>query len=266
MEAGRIPLKPEDDPVAANREWWDENATEYYEENGSVLGDDDFIWGPEGVREADLQLLGPLPRLRTAKVLEIGCGGAQCGRYLALNGVDVTASDLSPQMLERASRLNRAAGVDFPLIPADARALPFADSSFDVVFTSFGVLPFVPDLDDVNREVARVLRRGGLWVYSAMHPMRWMFPDDPTRHGMTVKNSYFAVDPYVERNDAGRLDYAEFHHTFSDHINSLASTGFTVTEVVEPRWPAGRDVVWGGWGPERSPYIPGTLIVASQRD
>ena len=44
----------------ANRAWWDLEADDYYAEHGAFLGDDDFVWGPEGLREADAGLLGEL--------------------------------------------------------------------------------------------------------------------------------------------------------------------------------------------------------------
>ncbi|MFY9263009.1 MAG: class I SAM-dependent methyltransferase [Actinomycetaceae bacterium] len=250
-----------EEAVHANARWWSANAREYLAEHGTILGDTDFLWCPEGVREADIHFLGDL---RGKRVLEIGAGAAQCSRYLAMQDVDITASDIAEGMLRAARDLNRRYKVSFPLDLADARALPYADSSFDVVFTSFGALPFVADLASVHREVHRVLRPSGVWAYSAMHPMRWMFPDDPTWNGMHVVLPYFDTDPYLEKTGK-TLEYAEFHHTFTDHINSLVNTGFVIDKVLEPRWPEGREVVWGGWGPERSSYIPGTLMIRALR-
>ncbi|MBM7825383.1 ubiquinone/menaquinone biosynthesis C-methylase UbiE [Arcanobacterium pluranimalium] len=263
FSAGRMPLSHDDDPVTSNQTWWDANATQYLDEHGEILGDTDFIWGPEGIREADLNLLGTAAELKKAKILEIGAGAAQCSRYLHALGCDVTATDISDEMIKHAARINERFGYSFPLLQADARSLPFDANVFDVVFTSFGVIPFVENLEAVHNEVKRVLKPHGKWIYSAMHPIRWMFPDDPTRRGMAATSSYFGTEPYLERNSRGELEYAEFHHTFAEHINSLTACGFSITEVIEPQWPLGRNVVWGGWGPERSAYIPGTLIVCA---
>lgn len=260
MIYGNVPLRFDDDPARANSTWWTNNAADYLAEHGEILGDADFIWGPEGLREADIEFLG---ELRSSRVLEIGAGAAQCSRFLHGKGVDVVATDVSSGMVSAGLALNDSSGCHFPIVEADARELPFDDGSFDVVFTSFGVLPFIPDLDAVNSEVHRVLRPGGTWAYSAMHPVRWMFPDDPTTNGLTVTRSYFERNPYVERSD--RLEYAEFHHSLTDHVNSLSACGFRIDEMFEPPWPAGRDIVWGGWGPERSPIIPGTLMVRAEK-
>lgn len=263
MSAGHMDLNPHDDAIHANASWWDDNAEKYLAEHGSILGDADFIWGPEGVTEEQVDFLGLSSISPAPHILEIGAGAAQCARSLAIRGFDVIATDLSETMVRHARALNETYGTRFDVTVADAHALPFKDAEFDVVFTSFGVLPFVPDLTAIHREVFRVLKPGGVWAFSAMHPVRWMFFDDPTRGGMNVEYSYFDRTPYSERSESDQLTYVEFHHTFADHVNALSEAGFVIDEVCEPQWPAGRTVVWGGWGPERSPYVPGTLMIRS---
>ncbi len=78
-----------DETVQANRRWWDAAADDYQSEHGEFLGGPDaarFIWGPEGLDEADAQLLGPVADLAGRRVLEVGCGAAQCARWLASPG------------------------------------------------------------------------------------------------------------------------------------------------------------------------------------
>ncbi|MDO4887117.1 MAG: class I SAM-dependent methyltransferase [Actinomycetaceae bacterium] len=258
-------LDPDESAERAAGRWWDANADEYLREYGAVLGVADFIWGPEGLSEDEAHVLGPLEDLREARILEIGAGAAHCSRYLTRLGCSVVASDISATMLRRAADLSEASGIAVPLVAADATALPFSDGSFSLVFTSFGALAFVEDLGRVFSQVHRVLEDGGIFAYSAPHPVRWMFPDSPSRRDMTVTTSYFSRVPYVERTDDGELDYAEFPHTLADHVGALARSGFVVEGLWEPEWPADRTVVWGAWGPERSPWIPGTLIVRARR-
>jgi len=254
---------PEAAGGAASRGWWDANASEYLDEHGDFLGAAGFRWGPEGLTEAELRLLGDVDG---ARVLEVGAGAAQCSRWLAGQGARVVATDISAAMLDGAVRLNAATGVAVPLVEADARALPFADGAFDVVFTSFGAIPFVPDAGRVHAEAARVLRSGGRWVFSVTHPTRWAFPDDPTRHGLTATRSYFDRRPYVESDDAGRVLYAEYHRTVGDHVRDVVAAGLRLRDVVEPEWPGWNDAVWGGWGPERGRILPGTAIFVTTKD
>lgn len=256
------------DPVsasAANARWWSGAARDYLAEHGRFLGDADFCWSPEGLREDDAQLLGPLERLRGRRVLEVGAGAAQCSRWLRTRGVDAVATDVAEGMLAQAAELDAATGTAVPTVLADARDLPFADASFDVVFTAFGAIPFVPDAHRVHAEAARVLTPGGRWVFSVTHPVRWAFPDDPTERGLTAERSYFDRTPYVETDAAGVPLYAEYHRTFGDHVRDVVAAGLVIEDVVEPEWPPGETSVWGGWGPVRGALVPGTAIFVTRR-
>ncbi len=253
---------PDEAGGAAARSWWDAHADEYLAEHGAALGAADFLWGPEGLREDDAHLLGDVSG---ARVLEVGAGAAQCARWLAAHGVAVVATDVSGGMLAAAGRLDAATGIRTQRVQADARRLPFADRSFDVAFTAFGALPFVPDAGRVHAEVARVLRPGGRWVFATTHPVRWPFPDDPGDAGLTATRSYFDRTPYVETAESGAVLYAEYHRTLGDLVAEVTGAGLVVDRLVEPEWPADRTEVWAGWGPIRGAKLPGTLIVATHR-
>ena len=104
------------------------------------------------------------------------------------------------------------------------------------------------------REVARVLRPGGRWVFAVNHPMRWMFSDDPGPDGLTVTQSYFDRTPYVEVDAAGVPTYVEHHRTLGDRVRDVVAAGLVLDDLVEPEWPDGpRDrvgpVVAAAWRP-----------------
>ena len=242
----------------ANRSWWDANAAEYYEEHGETLGDADLLWCPEGLREADARLLGDV---RGRDVLEVGCGAAQGARWLVAQGAEVTAFDVSLGQLLQARALDAATGTAVRrVVQADAQALPFRDAAFDVVMSAFGGIPFVADSAGTMREVARVLRPGGRLVFSATHPVRWAFPDDPGPGGLTVHQSYFDRTPYVEEDAGGVATYVEHHRTLGDRVRELVAAGLVLDDLVEPEWPEGRTTVWGQWSPLRGSLLPGTAI------
>src|SRR6478735_5671049 len=90
----------------ASRGWWDRNADEYQSEHGSFLGDDRFVWGPEGLDEAEAGLLGPADSLDGLDVLEIGAGAAQCSRWLAARGARPVALDISFRQLQHSRRID----------------------------------------------------------------------------------------------------------------------------------------------------------------
>lgn len=259
------------DPVEtarANRSWWDAEADSYYTEHGSFLGDDDFVWGPEGLREADAGLLGDV---RGRRLLEIGAGAAQCSRYAARLGASVVATDISGGMLRQGRDLNVRftveSGLAVPLVQCDATQLPFADRSFDTVFTSYGAVPFVADSASLMAQAARVLRQGGRFVFSTTHPIRWALPDDPGYPGLTVSSSYFDRTPYVEVEvtGSGAASYVEHHRTLGDRVRELTAAGLRLVDLVEPEWPEENQQVWGGWSPLRGALIPGTAIFVCEK-
>jgi len=246
----------------ASRDWWDTDADTYQAEHGAFLGDLDFVWCPEGLRETNAHLLGKVTGLR---VLEVGCGAAAASRWLATEGAHVVALDLSAGMLRHATAAADRTGVQISLLQADAMALPLADESFDLAFTAFGAVPFVDDSAAVMHEVFRVLRPGGRWAFSATHPMRWIFLDDPGPQGLVATHSYFDRRPYIEFDAHGEPVYVEHHRTLGDRIRELVAAGFTVLDVIEPEWPEGHEAIWGQWSPMRGSLFPGTAIYVAER-
>jgi SAM-dependent methyltransferase len=248
--------------LSANRADWDAYADEYQRTHGDFLGDAGFIWGPEGLREDDVHLLGDVAGRR---VLEVGCGAAQCARWVRRAGGRPWGVDVSFRQLQHAQRLNEETGTTVPTVCATATALPFVDDSFDVVFSSFGGMQFVADANVAVAEAGRVLTASGRLVFSVTHPVRWAMPDDPGEAGLRVTASYFDRTPYVEVDEHDRVRYAEHHRTIGDWVRTLAAHGFRLVDLLEPEWPPGHDRVWGGWGPLRGALLPGTAIFVADR-
>jgi ubiquinone/menaquinone biosynthesis C-methylase UbiE len=107
-----------------------------------------------------------------ARILEVGCGRG-AGARLILKSYDperIHAIDVDPGMIRRAKRWTRrrlARRVDFQV--ADAQELPFADGCMDAVF-SFGILHHLEDWRQGIREVARVPRPGGVFLFEEIYP------------------------------------------------------------------------------------------------
>jgi SAM-dependent methyltransferase len=248
--------------VTASAAWWDADADDYLADHGPTIGDAEFVWCPENLHEQDVRLLGPVAG---KTVLEVGCGSAPCARWLVGQGARVAALDLSAGMLGHARRLNDVTGITVPLVRANAERLPFATGSFDIACSAFGAIPFVADVRPVFREVHRVLRPGGRWVFAVTHPIRWIFPDDPGPEGLRVIGSYFDRTPYLEVDETGQATYVEHHRTMGDYVRALVDTGFVLEDLTEPEWPEGYDREWGQWGPVRGELFPGTAIFSCGR-
>lgn len=247
---------------AAQRAWWDSEAASYQSDHAAELGSARFLWCPEGLTEDKAGLLGDV---RGRDVLEIGCGAAQCARWLLDHGAAPVGLDLSHAQLRQSHRLDAEAGVRVPVVQGDATALPFAAASFDLVCSAYGAVQFAADSAQVMREVARVLRPGGRWVFSVTHPVRWCFPDDPGPRGLTVSASYFDRTPYVEDDEEGRATYVEHHRTIGDRVREISAAGLVVLDVLEPEWPPGHRTSYPQWSGLRGMLLPGTTIWVTAR-
>lgn len=245
----------------ANRRDWDAYADDYQATHGAFLGDAGFVWSPEGVDEADAGVLGDV---EGRDILEVGCGAAQCSRWLIGRSARAVGLDLSHRQLQHARRIDADRGDEVPVVCGTVTSLPFGDDSFDLAFSAFGALQFVSDADAAVAEVARVLRPGGPFAFSVTHPIRWSMPDDPAEAGLVVTSSYWNRTPYVECDTTGAVTYVEHHRTRGDWVRILAAAGFALTDLREPEWPEGHARVWGGWGPVRGALLPGTAIFVAR--
>jgi SAM-dependent methyltransferase len=109
-----------------------------------------------------------LEQCRGKRVLEMGCGIGLAGRALVTSGIDYTGVDYSRKSLELAREHFAQNGLRARFVNIDGVALPFADGSFDLVF-SVGVVHHIPDMARACREIVRVTRPGGdvrVMVYS----------------------------------------------------------------------------------------------------
>jgi ubiquinone/menaquinone biosynthesis C-methylase UbiE len=113
-----------------------------------------LVWdvGPEVVRACDISA--------GQRVLDVAAGTGNVAIRAAEAGADVVASDLVPEHLEAGRREALVSGVHLDWVEADAEALPFADSEFDVVTSCFGAM-FAPNHQAVADELLRVCRPGG---------------------------------------------------------------------------------------------------------
>ncbi|WJZ02499.1 Demethylmenaquinone methyltransferase [Corynebacterium freiburgense] len=249
------PVPNDQESSKASRYWWDLDATNYHSEHTKYLSS--FYWCPEMLHESDIRLLGDV---QTAKVIEIGCGSAPCSRWLFEDGVGfITAFDISKNMLMHGRKPR------IPLVQADAVDMPYLDNSFDVAFSAFGAIPFVSDSAALMREVARILKPGGRFIFAVTHPMRWIFPDNPGEGGLTVFTSYFNRNPYIEHDsETNKITYIEHHRTIGDRVRELVQAGFILKDIIEPEWPEDLTEGWGQWSPLRGKLFPGTAIFVSE--
>jgi SAM-dependent methyltransferase len=225
--------------VRKNRRYWDGVSERYQRDHASQLGRPRPAWGVWGVPESRLRVLGDVGG---KEVLEYGCGGAQWSRWLARMGARPVGLDLSLNQLRHASGQMRGDGSRFPLVNADAERTPFADATFDVVMCDHGAMTFA-DPHRTVREVARVLRPGGLFAFCHASPFHFVCWDD-AKDRVTTKlaHDYFGMRKWDEETVDFMLTYGGWIRLFRDH-------GFEVEDLIEPRPPAGARTTYRWFAP-----------------
>lgn len=104
-----------------------------------------------------------------AKVLDLGCGTGNLACHLSACGFAVSACDISSKMVERARETNHGASVNWSVLPAGWRELPFASNTFDAIVAS-SVFEYLDDIDMTLAECWRTLRPGGFLIATVPNP------------------------------------------------------------------------------------------------
>jgi len=235
---------------------WDRHAAAY--QAGAQLSTDVAHYGPDIPDESELRLLGDL---KGKRVLELGCGGAQCSIAFAKQGATAIGVDFSAEQLAFARRLVEREEVRVELRQGDLADLAFLRAdSIDVAFSTYA-FGFVEDLNRVFRQVHRVLKVGAPLVFSLPHPAYDMIDDD-SEQPLLVRRSYFDRSPIDY--EWGGVPFTDYHHTFSDIFTGLFRASYRIDAVLEPEPRAGgpRSRDWR----ETFRYVPRTLIVRARKE
>jgi len=219
----------------------------------------DFVhYGPHCPNEDQLQLIGDVAGKH---VLEIGCGGGQCSIAFAKRGAIATGADVSDEQVKFARKLAKEHGVTARFRRANAEKLTgVGDASQEVVFSAYALI-YVRRLDRCFAEVHRVLKPGGLFVFSLDHPFWYCLAEKELR----VEHSYFDGEYTYAWEQTGlksRPRVRQFQRTVGEYYRLLREAGFEVLDITEPEPVAeGSGQDWGHYySPARQRMVPATII------
>ncbi|MBS1960537.1 MAG: class I SAM-dependent methyltransferase [Bdellovibrionales bacterium] len=169
--------------------------------------------------------------VRNKRVLDLGCGTGILSERLSAWGADVFGIDQSPKMIEKAESLHP----DLCFQTGCAEKLPFADSAFDIIASSL-VMHYVQDLTVPFREVARVLKPGGVFAFTMHHPFDECLERVKCPDGGAEK---VAAHPYFHNHSYTwslcGVELVNYHHTLEDIFQGLKATKFVLLDIVECR-------------------------------
>lgn len=151
-----------------------------------------FIAGAQSLNTIELDLLGELKGLN---VLHLQCHFGQDTISLARMGAHVTGVDLSNIAIDKARILAKTTQVEANFICCDVYELPkHLDQKFDLIFTSYGTIGWLPDLYKWAGIINHFLKPEGKFVMAEFHPVIWMYDNDFTH----VKYNYSNDGPIIE--------------------------------------------------------------------
>ncbi|WP_396146617.1 class I SAM-dependent methyltransferase [Flavobacterium sp.] len=221
-------MKDQFNYIALNKNTWNNKtevhiASEFYDMKG-------FLEGKSTLNSIELELLGDISN---KKILHLQCHFGQDTMTFARMGAQATGIDFSEKAIEKASEFSKQLNLDATFICCDIYDAPkYLKDQFDIVFTSYGTIGWLPDLDKWAKVVSHFLKPGGKFVMADFHPVVWMYDNDFKE----VFYHYFNVEPIIEEETG---TYAEkeaelsaktigWNHPISEILNSLINSGLEI--------------------------------------
>ncbi len=194
-----------------------------------------FKKGKSSLNPAELE---SLVDVKGKSMLHLQCHFGMDSLSWSRVGAKVTGIDLSDSAIEEAIKLNDELGLDAEFICSNVYDLKnVLNKKFDIVFTSYGTIGWLPDMDRWADIVSHFLKPGGTFFIAEFHPVIWMFNDNISK----IQYSYFNIEPiieevkgsYADKNAELNLLSYGWNHPFSEVFSSLMKQNLNITEFKE---------------------------------
>jgi SAM-dependent methyltransferase len=220
------------DDALKNREVWTKANAEYTDRKARESWvKDEIDWGMFSGSESEIGALGDVAG---KDVIELGCGTAYFGAWLAKRGARVTGVDVTPAQLETARRMSEEFAIPIELVEASAEDVPLPDASFDLAVSEYGASIWC-NPERWIAEAARLLRPGGRLAFLCNSTLSILCAPDEGK-----------VDERLHRGhaDLGRMEWpgedegVNYHLAHGELIRILTANGLEVLALHERLAPA----------------------------
>lgn len=199
---------------------------------------EEFLKGRSSLNSIELELLGDI---KGKSILHLQCHFGQDSISLSRLGAEVTGIDLSDKAIETAKELTKKCNTVTEFICTDLYSLPeVLDRKFDIVFTSYGTIGWLPDLSRWANIINTFLNPGGRFIMAEFHPAVWMFDEDFTK----ISYNYFNESPIIETYEGTYADqsanivqeYVMWNHSLAEVLQNLIQNHLEIKVFQEFDW------------------------------
>ena len=234
-----------DEYLKINQESWNNKVA--YHLDSKFYDMEGFMKGETSLPSLDVELLG---NVQGKTVLHLQCHFGQDSLSISRLGAKVTGVDLSNKAIDSAKLITEQLQLDAQFLCCDIYNLPNElDGNFDVVYTSYGTIGWLPDLNRWAEVISHFLKPGGKLVFVEFHPFLWMFNDDFTK----ITYPYSSENPIVEEFEGTYADtsapikqeYVMWNHSLSNVFNALRNQNLKIQHFEEHTyspWPCFKEV------------------------
>ena len=216
-----------------NKKLWNEKTAIHV--NSDFYELEAFMNGKSSLKDIELAILGDISG---KSILHLQCHFGQDSLSLARMGAKVTGVDISDQSITKAKELNKELGLDAEFVCCDVYcAKEHINKKFDIVFSSYGTIGWLPDIEKWADIVSHFVKPGGQFVFVELHPNVWMY-DAAFKN---IEYSYFNGEAIVETTPGTYADPTAdielkeigWNHGLSEVISALLNRGLTLRQFKE---------------------------------
>lgn len=227
-------MNKEQNYIEINRQSWNNRTDAHLKSDFYDL--EGFLKGKTSLNDIELDLLGDI---KGKTILHLQCHFGQDTISLERLGTkEITGVDLSDKAIESARQIAKDTNSNAHFICCDIYDLPnHLEKQFDIVFTSYGTIGWLPDLDRWAKVISKFLKPDGQFIFVEFHPVIWMFDDNFEKIGYNYSNSGAIIETengtYADRTAALTQEYVMWNHGLSEVINSLIQNGLEIKSLDE---------------------------------
>jgi SAM-dependent methyltransferase len=218
-----------------NKETWNKKVAIHAASDFYFL--DEFKRGKSSLNTYELNALGDVAG---KSLLHLQCHFGQDTLSWSRIGAKCTGVDISEKAIELAEKLNTELGLDANFICCNVLdTSKYVSETFDIVFTSYGTIGWLPDLKPWAQMIAEKLKPGGVFYIVEFHPIAWMYDYNVTppamRYAYHQKEVIYDEYEGTYANNDAKITSKEYgwNHSFSDVINALTGAGLTIKYMNE---------------------------------